>query len=512
MGALEEARFEGELENGVGLDEPEEELDAGSGLGSRPEATRAIEEVIRVLLQGLGEDPEREGLRKTPLRVAKAFREGTRGCLLHMQDEDREKEGRKKRGYRQKVKDIVQGALFPEAGLDNGTGHAGGAGGLVVVREISLFSYCESCLLPFSIQCHVGYVPSGQRVVGLSKLSRVADVFAKRLQDPQRLSDDICAALQNSINPAGVAVALQCWHIQFPEVLRCNPNPKHLSKSDMQGWVQASVCSSSGVFEVKGNSFWNDFLALLKFRGINLEGGSKSCFPVQSWCPSRSLEVPLCNGHSTKSPNNGKVSSKPGHAYAAMVAAVTSILYSLGEDPMRKELIGTPYRYVQWLMNFKSSNLDFKMNGFNLGKLCLHKTGDVVNSQCHIHSVLNLPFCSQCEHHLLPFHGVVHIGYFDEEEGKHIERSIFQSMVHYYGCKLQVQERLTRQIAEAVHVVFRRGVMVVVEANHICMISRGIEKVGSSTATIAVMGQFSTDPAAKALFLQTISNSTASGG
>ncbi|EHA8587177.1 GTP cyclohydrolase 1 [Cocos nucifera] len=489
MGALEEARFEGELENGVGLDEPEEELEAGSGSGSRPEATRAIEEAVRVLLQGLGEDPEREGLRKTPLRVAKAFREGTRG-------------------YRQKVKDIVQGALFPEAGLVNGTGHAGGAGGLVVVREINLFSYCESCLLPFSIQCHVGYVPSGQRVVGLSKLSRVADVFAKRLQNPQRLSDDICAALQDSINPAGVAIALQCWHILFPEVLRCNPNPKHLSKSDMQGWVQASVCSSSGVLEVKGNSFWNDFLALLKFRGINLEGCSKSCFPVQSWCPSRSLEVLLCNGHSTKSSNNGKVSSKPGPAHAAMVGAVTSILYSLGEDPMRKELVGTPYRYVQWLMNFRSSNLDFKMNGFNRGKLCLRKTGDV----SQIHSVLNLPFCSQCEHHLLPFHGVVHIGYFDEEEGKVIERSIFQSMVHYHGCKLQVQERLTRQIAEAVHVVFHRGVMVVVEANHICMISRGIEKVGSSTATIAVMGQFSTDPAAKALFLQTISNSTASGG
>ncbi|XP_038985894.1 GTP cyclohydrolase 1-like isoform X2 [Phoenix dactylifera] len=492
MGSLEDARFEGELENGVGLEELEEELDAASGSGSGPEATRTIEEAVRVLLQGLGEDHEREGLRRTPLRVAKAFREGTRG-------------------YRQNVKDIVQGALFPEAGLDNGIGYAGGAGGLVVVREINLFSYCESCLLPFSVQCHVGYVPSGQRVVGLSKLSRVADVFAKRLQDPQRLSDDICAALQNSINPAGVAIALQCRHIQFPEALSCNPNPKHPCKSEMQGWVRASVCSSSGVLEV--NSFWTDFLALLKFRGINLEGCSKNCFPVQSWCPSRSLEAPLCNGHSTKNPNNGKVSSKPGPTHASMVAAVTSILYSLGEDPMRKELIGTPYRYVQWLMKFKSSNLDLKMNGFNLGKLTLHKkTGDVVNSQSQIHSVLNLPFCSQCEHHLLPFHGVVHIGYFDEEEGKGIERSIFQSMVHYYGCKLQVQERLTRQIAEAVHHVFCRGVMVVVEANHICMISRGIEKGGSSTATIAVMGQFSTDPAAKALFLQTISNNTASGG
>ncbi|XP_008794652.2 GTP cyclohydrolase 1 [Phoenix dactylifera] len=495
MGALEEARFAGELENRVGLEETEEEeLDAEAGSGSVHDATQAIEEAVRFLLQGLGEDPEREGLRKTPLRVAKAFREGTRG-------------------YRQKVKDIVQGALFPEAGSDDGTGYAGGAGGLVVVRDINLFSYCESCLLPFSVQCHVGYVPSGQLVVGLSKLSRVADVFAKRLQDPQSLADDICSALQNSINPAGAAVALHCWHIQFPEALRCIPNPKHPSKLDMQGWMRVSVCSRSGVFEDNSDSFWNDFLDLLKLRGMNLEGCGKNCFPIQSWCPSRSLEVPLCNGHSTKSPINGKMSSKPGAIHAAMVTAVTSILHSLGEDPMRKELIGTPYRYVQWLMNFKSSNLELKMSSFNLGKLSLHKkTADAVNIQSQIHSVLNLPFCSQCEHHLLPFHGVVHIGYFDEEEGKRIERSILQSVVDYYGCKLQVQERLTRQIAEAVHVVFSRGVMVVVEASHICMISRGIEKVGSSTATIAVMGQFSTDPAAKALFLQTISNSTASGG
>ena len=64
------------------------------------------------------------------------------------------------------MKDIVQGALFPEVGVDKRTGSAGGTGGQVVVRDIDLFSYCESCLLPFSIQCHVGYVPSGGRVVG----------------------------------------------------------------------------------------------------------------------------------------------------------------------------------------------------------------------------------------------------------------------------------------------------------------------------------------------------------
>lgn len=121
-------------------------------------------------------------------------------------------------GYKQKVNDIIHGALFPEAGLESGIGQAGGAGGIVIVRDLDLFSYCESCLLPFQVKCHVGYVPSGQRVVGLSKLSRVADIFAKRLQDPQRLADEVCAALQHGIKPTGVALVLQCSHLRFPNV------------------------------------------------------------------------------------------------------------------------------------------------------------------------------------------------------------------------------------------------------------------------------------------------------
>ncbi|CBI29379.3 unnamed protein product, partial [Vitis vinifera] len=107
MGALDEGHFSVELEDGVNVE-----------VGFEPE-TLPIEEAVKVLLQGLGEDINREGIRKTPARVAKALCEGTRG-------------------YRQKAKDIVQGALFPEAGLDEGVGHAGGVGGLV--------------------KCHVGYM------------------------------------------------------------------------------------------------------------------------------------------------------------------------------------------------------------------------------------------------------------------------------------------------------------------------------------------------------------------
>ncbi|KAG8043815.1 hypothetical protein GUJ93_ZPchr0458g22703 [Zizania palustris] len=244
-------------------EEEEEEhdiLEVGCGDGEAP--ADAMEPAVRALLLGLGEDARREGLRRTPKRVAKAFRDGTRG-------------------YRQKVKDIVQGALFPEVGVDKRTGSAGGTGGQVVVRDIDLFSYCESCLLPFSVQCHVGYVPSGGRVVGLSKLSRVADVFAKRLQNPQRLANEVCTALHGSIQPAGVAVALQCWHIPLPENLKCK---------SMQGWISTSHSSCSGVFEGENSSFWNDFSALLKLRGIDMERDNHSA--SLSWCPLRSHEGP----------------------------------------------------------------------------------------------------------------------------------------------------------------------------------------------------------------------------
>lgn len=397
-------------------------------------------------------------------------------------------------GYRQKVKEIVQSALFPEAGLDNGVGHAGGVGGLVIVRDLDLFSYCESCLLPFQVKCHVGYVPSGQRVVGLSKLSRVADVFAKRLQDPQRLADEVCSALQHSIKPAGVAVILQCLHIHFPNLESAFVDSNH------QEWVKVLVRSGSGVFENDNAEALGDFLSLLKFRGINVEKARRRDSSDQCWCPFNTS-------------SGEKTSSNSGPINPGMVTAVASILSSLGEDPLRKELVGTPCRFVKWLMNFQNITLEMKLNGFASGMMDLLKPNrEVTQCEKQIHYELNLSFWSQCEHHLLPFHGVVHIGYFCTAGFNVIRKALLQSIVHFYGFKLQVQERLTRQIAETVSSVVGGDVMVVVEANHTCMISRGIEKFGSSTATFAVLGRFSTDPAARAMFLQSIPNTSTTGG
>ncbi|XP_057484433.1 GTP cyclohydrolase 1-like [Actinidia eriantha] len=462
MGAYGEGRFNVELENGVNLGGCVE-----LGFEEDPE-TVAIEDSVKILLQGLGEDVNREGLRKTPLRVAKALREGTRG-------------------YRQRVNDIVQGALFPEAGLETGIGHAGGAGGIVIVRDLDLFSYCECCLLPFQIKFHVGYVPSGQRVVGLSKLSRVADVFAKRLQDPQRLADEVCSALQSGIKPTGVAVVLQCLHIHFPNFESAFFDLNH------HGWVKMLFTSGAGVFEDDKADIWGDFRSLLKFRGINFEKTCPRDSSYKCWCPSQAI-------------------SNMGPANSGMVSAVASIIRSLGEDPLRNELLETPTRFVKWLMNFKNCDLEMKLNGFVLGRMdALRPNVNISHLDEDIHSELNLSFWSQCEHHLLPFHGVVHIGYIRTEGVDPIRKTLLQSIVHFHGFKLQVQERLTRQIAETASSLLGGDVMVVVEANHTCMISRGIEKFGSNTATVAVLGRFSTDLASREKFMQSIPNFPTAG-
>ena len=370
--------------------------------------------------------------------------------------------------------------------MDEGVGHAGGVGGLVIVRDLDLFSYCESCLLPFQVKCHVGYVPSGQQVVGLSKLSRVADVFAKRLQDPQRLADEVCSALNHGIKPAGVAVVLQCLHIHFPNLELGFLDSTH------QEWVKVSVCSGKGLFENSKATIWSDFLSLLKFRGMNVEKTRTKDSTSPCWCPSQS--------------SSALIPCKIELVHQ-MDAAVTSILKSLGEDPSRKELVRTPNRYVRWLMNFEKANLELKLNGFVCGKM------DPFHPSCNeaeMQSELNLAFWSLCEHHLLPFHGVVHIGYFCTKGTNPIARSILESIVHFYGFKLQVQERLTRQVSETVSSLLGGDVIVVVEASHSCMVSRGIEKLGSNTATMALLGRFSTDAAAKNMFLQSIQNTSTS--
>ena len=137
---------------------------------------------MRELLALLGENPEREGLVATPRRVVESL-------------------GQLTSGYHANLDDIVAGAVFEEA-YDE----------MVLVREIAFYSLCEHHLLPFYGQAHVAYIPDG-RVLGLSKLPRIVDAFARRLQVQERLTTEIATAIDSRLHPKGVAVVLEADHL-----------------------------------------------------------------------------------------------------------------------------------------------------------------------------------------------------------------------------------------------------------------------------------------------------------
>jgi GTP cyclohydrolase I len=141
-----------------------------------------VESLVTKLLLDLGEDPDRNGLLKTPERVAKALRFMTRG-------------------YRQDIDELLNGALFPIE-YDE----------MVIVKDIDFFSMCEHHLLPFFGRCHVGYLPN-QKVVGLSKIPRIVDVFSRRLQVQERLTTQIADTLQQKLSAHGVAVVMEARHL-----------------------------------------------------------------------------------------------------------------------------------------------------------------------------------------------------------------------------------------------------------------------------------------------------------
>jgi GTP cyclohydrolase IA len=151
-------------------------------LESQSLATASLQEVMREVLVRLGEDPEREGLRDTPERMERSMHYLTKG-------------------YQQDPEETLLGAMF-EVAYDE----------MVIVKDIEMFSLCEHHLLPFFGKVHVAYIPQG-KVIGLSKVPRLVDVFARRLQVQERLTTQIAEAIQNAIKPQGVGVVIEARHL-----------------------------------------------------------------------------------------------------------------------------------------------------------------------------------------------------------------------------------------------------------------------------------------------------------
>ncbi|EKU97781.1 GTP cyclohydrolase I [Leptolyngbya sp. PCC 7375] len=147
-----------------------------------PVSDEDMQQAVRTLLLGLGEDPDREGLRDTPKRVVKALKFLTSG-------------------YHQSLDELLNGAVFHED-----------ANEMVLVRDIDLFSSCEHHILPILGRAHVAYIPNG-KVIGLSKIARICEMYGRRLQVQERLTQQIANALQGLLQPQGVAVVVEASHM-----------------------------------------------------------------------------------------------------------------------------------------------------------------------------------------------------------------------------------------------------------------------------------------------------------
>jgi len=141
-----------------------------------------VEELYRQIISEIGEDPDREGLIRTPHRAAEAMRFLTSG-------------------YQLDFKEVLNDAIFTESYEE-----------MVIVRDIEFFSLCEHHMLPFYGKAHIGYLPNG-KIIGISKLARLVDVFARRLQVQERMTVQIAEALQESLQPKGVGVVIEAKHL-----------------------------------------------------------------------------------------------------------------------------------------------------------------------------------------------------------------------------------------------------------------------------------------------------------
>lgn len=141
-----------------------------------------VEKYVKGLIEEIGEDPDREGLKKTPHRVAKAYEFLTQG-------------------YNKDVKEVLNGAVFNEK-YDE----------MVIVKDIDFYSMCEHHLLPFYGKVHVAYIPNG-KIVGLSKIPRIVDVFAQRFQVQERMTQEIADTIAKYLTPRGVGVVAEAYHM-----------------------------------------------------------------------------------------------------------------------------------------------------------------------------------------------------------------------------------------------------------------------------------------------------------
>ncbi|CAL8470824.1 g10366 [Coccomyxa elongata] len=306
-------------------------------------------------------------------------------------------------------------------------------------------------------------MPSQGVVLGLSKVARLVTMFARRLQTQERFTQELLAAFEAEVLPQGCSVVVEAQQLEYGG--------------------RADVVISTA----RGGCFLQDhvmqeFLALLRLSGQ---------VPSQSTPPATTSGLQECmeEAHCAPVPH-------------VLEDAVLSILREIGEDPNREGLQGSAGRYVKFLLASTAGYRQLPQAGIQAA--C--QAGDVYPVESPGMSApeeLHLHFMSHCEHHMLPFHGALHVAYVPGQSGQRVSPEALQSLLRAYSRRLQIQERLTQQVADAVHrMTGATSTLVVCEASHMCMVARGVEKHASSTVTMGARGACQHDAALRSSLLQ----------
>ena len=541
---------------------------------------------MKDLLKEIGEDVTREGLLDTPKRVAKAMTFAMKG-------------------YGKTAREALGTALFQEPTLSRPVNvkknhntkeeedgkeqeQEGEEAAVILVRDVPIFSTSSTSMMPFYGVVHVGYVPKDGFILGLSKVARVAEVFARRMQNPESLVRDIAEAVGEVACASGVGVIL--------ETKQLGPNPENddgtieSSSSLFRNRTRYGVgClrehSLANMNELEDDdddeeekdgdekcaARWAEFEGLL---GMGRAKNNKTTTSSSSSTDDReksssSLKAPpkkaleasvrllkaiglksvatadnlILSRSSTSSEHLSDEEDEEGEEEDVAMRDSNSTLaddislssytsFDANANAVKCRSVNEPFSLGRCAFNYASMMCEsvrgrdvslestVMQNSSNdivtmpvLGR-CFPSITSSRTSECSLNVAAaaeltierDLVLTTTCEHHLLPFHGVVHVAYW-HSPGFALERKLVQAIVSRQGSRLQVQERLTSDLADDFEKVSggvspTAGVMICISAAHMCMASRGIEKTGSSTCTVATRGMFTSSLKARTKVFQ----------
>ena len=448
-----------------------------------------------------------------------------------------------------------------------------GSGGLVLVRDIDFASTSVETLLPFHGRCHIAYVPAAGVVLGLSKLARLTKLAARRVQSQESLTRRLLGALRAELRPLGAAVVVDARHLSYAEAA-----PQRRLTAGADGCLAAGGgAAGAGLLEealaMLGLDAGADGLRLLGAaeppppeggaRGASDAGEGDSPMAPVTPDPSERDDASSSAGSARCMFEGGDAGSDAssscgadGDAADGMEAAVAGLLAEAGVRDAASPAVRAGVR--RYVLSLLAATAGYHTE-LPLGRprpqqgACRRHSPDKQQQQRHgqqqqqhgqqqgqqqlavrpAWSEHHVPFVSQCEHHMLPFYGSVHIAYLPArycaphsdgdgggagscvcsgcssggacDAGGVLSAEAAQQVVAAFTQRLQVQERITQQVADAVAALTgAAGVLVVVRAAHMCMVARGVENHAGTTLTRAATGEFEARPQLRAEFLRAV--------